>query len=129
MRTAVMSTAPLTGSTFVAATSVMAVPDGATSGILLHEPAVSAAPARTARTTADGRDARQERSRACGTMRVAKDSTVMKLAGQGGPNPPRGDLDERGYIMVALLIAMAVTVVWMGAALPSWRQQVIRERE
>lgn len=53
----------------------------------------------------------------------------MKLAGQGGPNPPRGDLDERGYIMVALLIAMAVTAVWMGAALPSWRQQVIRERE
>lgn len=31
--------------------------------------------------------------------------------------------------MVVLLVAMAVTAVWMGAALPAWRQQVIRERE
>ncbi|ODS59457.1 MAG: hypothetical protein ABS36_00535 [Acidobacteria bacterium SCN 69-37] len=31
--------------------------------------------------------------------------------------------------MVALLVAMAVTAVWMGAALPAWRQQVQREKE
>jgi type II secretory pathway pseudopilin PulG len=31
--------------------------------------------------------------------------------------------------MVALLVSMAVAAVWMGTLLPSWRQQVIRERE
>lgn len=31
--------------------------------------------------------------------------------------------------MVALLVGMAVTAVWMGAALPAWRQQVQREKE
>ena len=38
-------------------------------------------------------------------------------------------LDDRGYIMVALLVAMAVAAVWMGAALPAWRQQAMREKE
>jgi type II secretory pathway pseudopilin PulG len=45
------------------------------------------------------------------------------------PSPDRTGLDDRGYIMVVLLISMAITAVWMTAALPSWRQQVIRERE
>jgi type II secretory pathway pseudopilin PulG len=31
--------------------------------------------------------------------------------------------------MVALLVAMAVAAVWMGAALPAWRQQTMREKE
>lgn len=31
--------------------------------------------------------------------------------------------------MVALLVSMAVTAVWMGAALPAWRQQAQREKE
>jgi type II secretory pathway pseudopilin PulG len=31
--------------------------------------------------------------------------------------------------MVVLLISMAVTAIWMGAMLPAWRQQVIREKE
>ncbi len=31
--------------------------------------------------------------------------------------------------MVAMLVGMAVTAVWMAAALPAWRQQVIREKE
>ncbi len=31
--------------------------------------------------------------------------------------------------MVALLVAMAVSAVWMAAALPAWRQQSIREKE
>jgi type II secretory pathway pseudopilin PulG len=38
-------------------------------------------------------------------------------------------LDDRGYIMVVLLVAMAVAAVWMGAALPAWRQQAMREKE
>jgi type II secretory pathway pseudopilin PulG len=38
-------------------------------------------------------------------------------------------LNDRGYIMVALLVAMAVAAVWMGAALPAWRQQTMREKE
>lgn len=31
--------------------------------------------------------------------------------------------------MVAMLIAIAVAAIWMSAALPSWRQQMIREKE
>jgi hypothetical protein len=31
--------------------------------------------------------------------------------------------------MVVLLIGMAVTAVWMGAMLPAWRQQALREKE
>jgi type II secretory pathway pseudopilin PulG len=31
--------------------------------------------------------------------------------------------------MVALLVGMAVTAIWMGAALPAWRQQAQRQRE
>jgi type II secretory pathway pseudopilin PulG len=38
-------------------------------------------------------------------------------------------LDDDGYILVALLIGIAIAAVWMGALLPAWRQQVIRERE
>ena len=57
----------------------------------------------------------------------------MKWTGQGGvgspapSRPPR--FDDGGFIMVALLVGMAVTAVWMGALLPAWRQQVIREKE
>jgi type II secretory pathway pseudopilin PulG len=38
-------------------------------------------------------------------------------------------LDDAGFVMVALLVAMAVTAVWMSALLPAWRQQVQREKE
>ena len=37
--------------------------------------------------------------------------------------------DDRGFIMVAMLISIAVAAIWMSAALPSWRQQAIREKE
>jgi type II secretory pathway pseudopilin PulG len=40
--------------------------------------------------------------------------------------PPPGD---RGYIMVALLVGMAVSAVWMSAMLPTWRHQAQRDRE
>jgi type II secretory pathway pseudopilin PulG len=36
---------------------------------------------------------------------------------------------DRGFVMVALLIGMAVTAVWMATMLPAWRQQAIREKE
>jgi type II secretory pathway pseudopilin PulG len=65
-------------------------------------------------------------------MRGDKDNMFMELAGQAAPsesNARRSWLDDRGYIMVVLLIAMAVTAVWMGAALPAWRQQATREKE
>jgi hypothetical protein len=54
-------------------------------------------------------------------MREAKDTTSM--------NARRSGLDDGGYILVALLISMAIAAVWLTAALPSWRQQVMRERE
>jgi type II secretory pathway pseudopilin PulG len=44
-------------------------------------------------------------------------------------NARRSGLDDGGYILVALLISMAIAAVWLTAALPSWRQQVMRERE
>ena len=55
----------------------------------------------------------------------------MQLAGQGdGRNrADRTSLDERGYIMVVLLVSMAAAAIWMSAALPSWRQQAQREKE
>lgn len=65
-------------------------------------------------------------------MEAVKYSTDMELGDQasGGPSPAgRTGLDDRGYIMVVLLVSMAIAAVWMTAALPSWRQQVIRERE
>lgn len=36
---------------------------------------------------------------------------------------------ERGFLMVALLVGMAVAAVYMTAALPAWRQQAQREKE
>lgn len=65
-------------------------------------------------------------------MKAVKYSTDMELGDQGPRRPSipeRTGLDDGGYIMVVLLISMAITAVWMTAALPSWRQQVIRERE
>ena len=57
----------------------------------------------------------------------------MNLEGQGARavcrSANRSGLDDRGYILVALLVGMAIASVWMAAALPAWRQQVIRERE
>ncbi len=56
----------------------------------------------------------------------------MYLAGQGArgqPTPPVQKLDDGGYIMVVLLIGIAVSAVWMGAMLPAWRQQTVRQKE
>jgi type II secretory pathway pseudopilin PulG len=56
----------------------------------------------------------------------------MISAGQGKPrvlDTDRAGLDDAGYLMVVLLIGIAVSAVWMGALLPSWRQQAVREKE
>jgi type II secretory pathway pseudopilin PulG len=46
------------------------------------------------------------------------------------PDHPVGvRLDDRGFVMVALLIGIAVSSVWMAALLPAWRQQATREKE
>ncbi|MCC7007845.1 MAG: hypothetical protein IT184_03435 [Acidobacteria bacterium] len=57
------------------------------------------------------------------------DSTRGTRTGQGGAAAPTSHSDARGYIMVALLIGLAVTAVWMGALLPAWRHQTTREKE
>jgi|SRR5579862_4324395 len=43
----------------------------------------------------------------------------------------RADLKKRehGFVMVALLIGMAVTAVWLSTMLPAWHQQAVREEE
>ena len=55
----------------------------------------------------------------------------MYLPGQGArqPAPSVQKLDDGGYIMVVLLIGMAVSAVWMGALLPAWHQQAVRQKE
>ena len=55
----------------------------------------------------------------------------MYLAGQGSrqPSPSVQKLDDGGYIMVVLLIGIAVSAVWMGALLPAWHQQAVRQKE
>src|SRR5262245_5142210 len=45
-----------------------------------------------------------------------------------GTSAPGGS-DDRGYIMVALLVGMTIAAIWMAATLPAWRQQAVRERE
>jgi type II secretory pathway pseudopilin PulG len=63
---------------------------------------------------------------------IAPDSTCLNRERQGATRRSdlaREKLDDRGYIMVVLLIGMAVVAVWMSALLPSWRQQATRQKE
>ena len=48
---------------------------------------------------------------------------------RGGAGSGASGFDDQGYILVALLVGIAIASVWMAAALPSWRQQAIREKE
>src|SRR5574339_18406 len=43
--------------------------------------------------------------------------------------PVRTWRDERGYLMVALLVAMSVMAILMTAALPAWNTLAQREKE
>src|SRR5688572_28053411 len=45
------------------------------------------------------------------------------------PSAARHRGDERGYLMVALLVAMSVMAIVMSAALPAWRTFAQREKE
>jgi type II secretory pathway pseudopilin PulG len=65
-------------------------------------------------------------------MRDGKDNTIMELAGFAGAGRSgtgRSRLDDGGFVLVALLVAMAVTAIWLGTMLPAWRQQAVRQRE
>ncbi len=55
----------------------------------------------------------------------------MKLAGQGLPAVSRVRRlgESRGYAMAALLVAMSVMAVLMGAVLPAWTTLATREKE
>jgi type II secretory pathway pseudopilin PulG len=117
--TATISVEPFTGRTFVVESSVIAVPDGAVNGTFVQAPGAMMSAVRTMSAPAKSAG-RAARSRG-GSMRDAKDTTSM--------NARRSRLDDGGYILVALLISMAIAAVWLTAALPSWRQQVMRERE
>lgn len=58
------------------------------------------------------------------------DNMVMNSAGQGGRRRRRrAELDDGGFVLVALLVGMAVGAIWLGAALPAWRHQALREKE
>lgn len=51
------------------------------------------------------------------------------LAGAGRSGVGRSRLDDGGFVLVALLVAMAVSAIWLGTMLPAWRQQAVRQRE
>jgi type II secretory pathway pseudopilin PulG len=51
------------------------------------------------------------------------------LAAAGRSGTGRSRLDDGGFVLVALLVAMAVTAIWLGTMLPAWRQQAVRQRE
>ena len=54
----------------------------------------------------------------------------MTAPGAGEPVDVGGSgRGDEGFLMVALLVGMAVTAIWMSAMLPTWRQQAQRERE
>jgi len=54
---------------------------------------------------------------------------LARLAGAGRSSAGRSRLDDGGFVLVALLVAMAVTAIWLGTMLPAWRQQAVRQRE
>jgi type II secretory pathway pseudopilin PulG len=62
-------------------------------------------------------------------MKERLDDMDMTAEGQGAKPPGCRGLDDQGFILVALLVGMAVAAVWLGAALPAWRQQAMREKE
>jgi type II secretory pathway pseudopilin PulG len=60
------------------------------------------------------------------------DSAFTKLAGLAGAERAgmdRSRVDDGGFVLVALLVAMAVSAIWLGTMLPAWRQQAVRQRE
>ena len=129
MTNAVISAEPLTSSELADATRLTVEPDGAKSGTLSQAATVS--PHRATSKSALRGEARSVRTRKVMSS-IAPDSTCLNREGQGATRRSemaRERLDDRGYIMVVLLIGMAVVAVWMTALLPSWRQQATRQKE
>ena len=54
---------------------------------------------------------------------------LPSLAPAGESGDGRSRLDDQGFILVALLVAMAISAIWLGTMLPAWRQQAVRQRE
>ena len=59
----------------------------------------------------------------------AKDSNLMGLHGQDCRGLRGRRIDDRGYAMAALLVALAIMAVLMSVALPAWRHLARREKE
>jgi len=56
----------------------------------------------------------------------------MELTGLAGDRRSKrggSPSDDGGFVLVALLVAMAVTAIWLATMLPAWRQQAVRQRE
>ena len=62
-------------------------------------------------------------------MRNEKDSTAIASKVLTAGVCRRSRSDEGGYILAVLLVGVAISVIWMTALLPAWRQQATRERE
>src|SRR5688572_28239447 len=65
-------------------------------------------------------------------MRTATENRDMRVVDPREPGEPRNSrvrLDDGGFIMVALLIGIAISAIWMTALLPSWHQEQTRDRE
>ncbi len=56
-------------------------------------------------------------------------SDLTRGATHDSRRPSAGAASDRGFMMVAILIGMAVAAIMMTAALPKWHQQVQRTRE
>src|SRR6187401_27421 len=113
MTVAMMVTSLFNETDVVVGSKVMTLPVGASSGTLSH-----AASSANGRTTMESSATAAER---CATICGANDNSLMSLRGQAR--------SETGYAMAALLVAMAVMAILMGAALPVWRHEAQREKE
>ena len=116
---ATISMDPFDGTVGAVAKIVMTLPAGARSGTLSHAETNESA-AAVVRSAREEARRRTPRRRSCDTIRDDKDNTLMYLEGQAG---------QRGYAMAAVLVAIALMSVVMGALLPAWRQQGQREKE
>lgn len=110
MSTATTSTELLSATASLTTVRLMTVPVGARRGTLSQEASVAA---RARAVT--GRSGRRNRC-----MRDAREDNTFMRSSQS---------DAQGFAMAVLLIVMAITAVWMTAALPTWKQQSIREKE
>src|SRR5262245_55478346 len=99
-------------------------PLGARSGTFSHE---SVPTSRATATIAPNRAGASE-TNCRGNINLNNILRFMKSAGQL-ENHRVLYMPERGYAMVALLVAMGVMAVMMTAAMPVWKQLSQREKE